>query len=239
MDSKPLVLTIYHMSIMNSMVLAFWYFACFEKNTLYMNSIIDIWKYHYWCRTVSYYLLHDYIIIYPEHPWYPCMGYLHDIHVWDIYLHLPQKSTKCRNIYTIHAMGYDDWKIWCSSLSIWIVTSPRKHQTITFRTMPDIHPPWNQHSTWKWMVGYFFPLRDGLFSGAMLVVGSDIYEWTTWTISSGVNMLFLNLNFRQYMKMNHISLVVDSWVFEPIFLKKSLIKKSLGPCPSIHFIPIE
>ena len=31
----------------------------------------------------------------------------------------------------------------------------------------------------------FFPLRNGLFSGAMLVVGSDIHEWTTWTIISG------------------------------------------------------
>ena len=53
----------------------------------------------------------------------------------------------------------------------------------------------------------------------MLVVGSDIYEWTAWTIIPGVNMLFLNLNFRQYMKINHISLVVDSWVFEPFFFK--------------------
>ena len=31
------------------------------------------------------------------------------------------------------------------------------------------YPPWNQHSTWKWMVGTLLSFWDGLFSGDMLV----------------------------------------------------------------------
>ena len=33
-----------------------------------------------------------------------------------------------------------------------------------------MYPPWNQHSTWKWMLGRLVSFLEGLFSGAMLLV---------------------------------------------------------------------
>ena len=33
------------------------------------------------------------------------------------------------------------------------------------------YPPWNQHSTWKLMVGILVSFSDGLLAGAMLVSG--------------------------------------------------------------------
>ena len=43
------------------------------------------------------------------------------------------------------------------------------------------YPPWNYHSTWKWMVGILVSLWDGLFSGAMLVLGS-VDGFDSWEV---------------------------------------------------------
>ena len=50
-------------------------------------------------------------------------------------------------------------------------------------------PPWNWHSTWKWMVGILISFWDGLFSGAILVLGR---VWKDLFIRSGlvVNSFF-------------------------------------------------
>ncbi len=49
----------------------------------------------------------------------------------------------------------------------------------------DSYPPWNLHSTWKWMVGILVSFWDGLFSVAMLVLRSVrhiawVFEQRTW-----------------------------------------------------------
>ena len=54
--------------------------------------------------------------------------------------------------------------------------------TLTWGRYPP--PPWNQHSTWKWMVGIVVSFWDGLFSGAMLVSGSVISCYSCCSFSN-------------------------------------------------------
>ena len=50
------------------------------------------------------------------------------------------------------------------------------HPKNTGKVFPskDLYPPWNKHSTWKWMVGRWVSFWEGIFSGAMLVSGRVI-----------------------------------------------------------------
>ena len=64
-----------------------------------------------------------------------------------------------------------DWPQWCS-----FVEAGEVFSNTNFCINSEVYPPWNQHSPWQLMVRRRLSFWEGLYSGAMLVLGRCI--WT-------------------------------------------------------------
>ena len=92
----------------------------------------------------------------------------HLLHGWNIYLHVCYK-------FTVNGDTFSPCMEQMGKLKNCVGISHTKPRRSKFRNGGDSnlwYPPWNWHSTWKWMFGILASFRDGLFSWAMLVSGS-------------------------------------------------------------------
>ena len=90
-------------------------------------------------------------------------------------------------VYTLIHLNVFDIKaglmVWSNYLKSHLLQRMQKRPSQGIRVVqnPLSYAPWNQHNTWKWMVGILVSFWDGLLSGAMLVSGSVIHLCVTYS----------------------------------------------------------